>query len=197
MLQTLARFPRLRQDSIQRAQCKLSRALHSQHLRRLQVGGNAQRIPVHVHGLVDVRCGPFQACLVQLLLGRIQHRRSTVYGHAVAHRDLLHRRLHPEHILRRIVVHVANFADVVVSGRDLQFIRREDGTRLFQRPGEVIAVVFHRVVGILGTVEAAVLAVAEPLIHPANNVARHRREERNPGGLIGTDIILQQLRVVI
>ena len=41
------------------------------------------------------------------------------------------------------------------------------------------------------------LAVAEPLVHPAHDVARHRGEEFLTGRLVGMNVILEQLGVVV
>ena len=94
-------------------------------------------------------------------------------------------------------MHVADFADVVVSRGDLEFVGVEHRAGLVQRPREVVAVIVHRVVGVLRSVEAAALAVAQPFVHPANDVSRHRRKERNARRLVGVHVVLQQLGVVV
>ena len=67
----------------------------------------------------------------------------------------------------------------------------------FQSPGEVIAVVVHGVVGVLGSVETALLSITQPLIHPANDVLGHTGKGLQTSCLIGMHEVLQQLRVVV
>ena len=95
------------------------------------------------------------------------------------------------------MVHLADFVDVVAQTRDRRFFFGQDGLHLRPRPGEIVAIVVHRVVGILGGVKAATLAVTEPFIHPADDVAGHRGEEFRAGHLVGVDIILQQFGIVV
>ena len=75
-------------------------------------------------------------------------------------------------------MHVADFPDAVIRDRHRRFFGRERGLRFFQSPGEVVAIVVHGIVGILRGVEAAMGAVAEPLVDPANDVAGDAGEER-------------------
>ncbi len=74
-------------------------------------------------------------------------------------------------------MHLADFIDVVAKSRGLQFVFGEHGTRLIDRPGEVIAIIIHGNVSILRSIKAASLAVTQPLIDPANDVARHVGEK--------------------
>src|SRR5579864_6022343 len=48
------RFPGLGQDAIQRAQSKAARFLQGDSSCRLQISRDAQRVPTHINGLVDV-----------------------------------------------------------------------------------------------------------------------------------------------
>jgi hypothetical protein len=88
-------------------------------------------------------------------------------------------------------MHLPDFVDVVMQGRDLRFFFRQDGASFIERPGKVIAVVVHVDIGVLRRVEAAALAVAEPLVHPADDVARHVRKELLAGRLIAVHVIFQ------
>ena len=72
---------------------------------------------------------------------------------------LFKRVFHVQHILLRVVVHVADRADVVVELGDAKLFRREHGGRFGAGPGEVIAVVVEVDVGVLRGVEAAALAI--------------------------------------
>ena len=108
-------------------------------------------------------------------------------------RNLLHARpsVRPkvEHILGRIVMHVPDFLNVVVQRRHRCLIFAQRRFRLLQSPGEIIAVILHRIIRILRSVKAAVRVVAEPFVHPANDVARHLREKFLPGRLISVHIV--------
>ena len=85
---------------------------------------------------------------------------------------------------------------IVQRGR-LELFVAQNRLGLVDGPGEVIAIVVEIDVGILRGVEAAVLAVAEPLVHPADDVARHVRVELVAEDLVGVDVVLQQLGVVV
>ena len=60
-----------------------------------------------------------------------------------------------ENIACRIVVHVAEFADVPVESGDIQFIGTQDSACLVERPREVVAIVIEIDIGILRGIEAA------------------------------------------
>ncbi len=66
-----------------------------------------------------------------------------------------------QHVLRGIVVHIANVADVVIDGGDGEFVRIEHGSRFVPCPGEIVAIVVELDIGVLRCVEATLLAVAE------------------------------------
>ena len=89
------------------------------------------------------------------------------------------------------MVHLAHFVDVIMQGRNLHFFFGQDGAGLVKRPRKIIAIIVHRNVGILRSIEAATLPVAQPLVHPANNVACDICHELRAGGLIGMHIVLQ------
>ena len=74
-------------------------------------------------------------------------------------------------------MHVPGFLNVVMKRGDGSFLFAQCRFRFFESPGEVIAVIVHRIIGILRSVEAAMGAVAEPFVHPANHVARHSGEK--------------------
>ena len=90
-----------------------------------------------------------------------------------------------------VVVHLANFADVVVKRDDLELLLIENRLGFVASPREVIAIVVEADVGILRSVETAVLAIAEPVVHPANDVAGDVCEERIAGDLVGVNVVLQ------
>ncbi len=74
-------------------------------------------------------------------------------------------------------MHLPNFVDVVVQRGHLRLFFSQNGAGLVERPGKVIAIIVHGNVGILRRIESTSLAIAEPLIHPANDVARHLRKK--------------------
>ena len=58
-------------------------------------------------------------------------------------RNLVDGRTHIEHILGGVVMHFADFVDVIVQGRHSGFFFRKRRLCLIQRPSEVVAVIFH------------------------------------------------------
>ena len=102
-----------------------------------------------------------------------------------------------EDVLGVVVMHVADFLNVVIARSDCRFLFGEHSFGFRERPGEIVAVVIHGKIGVLRSVKAAVGAVAEPFIHPADDVAGDGREEHVARHLIGVHIVLQQLRIVV
>ena len=94
-------------------------------------------------------------------------------------------------------MHLADFVDVIAQRCHLSFFFRQHGPRLVQRPGEVVAVVLHRNVGVLRSIKSAVLTIAQPLVHPADDVLRDIREQLFTRSLVPVDIILEQFGVVV
>ena len=94
-------------------------------------------------------------------------------------------------------MHVPDFLNVVIEHRHRCLVFAQRRFRFLQSPGEIIAVILHRIIRILRSVKAAMRAVAEPFVHPADDVARHLREKFLPGRLISVHIVFQQLRIVV
>ena len=94
-------------------------------------------------------------------------------------------------------MHLADFVYVVVQRCYARLLFAEHGASFSERPGEIVAIVVHGNVGVLRGVEAGAFAVAEPFIHPANDVAGDSGEEFQAGCLVGMHIIFQQLGVVV
>ena len=94
-------------------------------------------------------------------------------------------------------MHLPDFIDVVTQCRHLCLFLGQHGARLLERPGEIVPVIVHRDVGILRCIEPAALPLAQPLVHPANDVARHVREELIARRLISVHIVFQQFRIVV
>ena len=191
MLHPVLRIPSLGKQTVQRAQSKLPRRCQIQHPGNFQISRDTHRIPTRVHRPVDIRCRTQQPRCIHLLLSHGQQRARLTFRNIQPPRDFLHWSLDVEHILRRIVMHVPNFQNVVVERRDRELIRAQRCFRFRQRPGEIIAVIVHRIVRILRSVKAAASAVAEPFIHPADNVARHPGKKLIPGCLISVHIVFQ------
>ena len=102
-----------------------------------------------------------------------------------------------QHILCRIVVHVSHRLDIEVRRCRLKFLRRQHRSGLIARPCKVVAVVVQRVIRILRRIEPAACAVAQPLVHPAQDVLRHPCELRLDKALERMRVVLQKLAVVI
>ena len=164
---------------------------------RLQVGRDAHGVPTRVHGLIDVWRGTLQARGVHFFPSRIQHLIHFAGRQLEAFRDLFFRGPHVKHILGRIVVHLADFVDVVMQCCHGQFMFAQHRVGFVESPGEVIAIVIHGIIRILGSVEAAMLLIAEPDIYPADDVARHLGKEAEAGYLICVNVVLQQFGVVV
>ena len=104
--------------------------------------------------------------------------------------------IHMQHILRRIVMHVAQFADVVIRACHFEFIVTQDFRRLSARPGEVISIIIERHVGILRAVEAALLmVVSQPSIHAM--ISRTTVLKTGYESLACMDIVPQQPGIVV
>ena len=174
-----------------------ARAL-AQHARRLQHRRDAQRVPSGVQRAVDERRRPLQPRRVQLLLRLTPAapRSPPACDSAWPQSAPPASRTHSTFFAGSCGISPL-LADVVVRGGHGEFVRAQHGARLFQRPGEVAAVVVQIDVGVLRAVVAAALAVAQPLAQPAQNVARHIGKERIARGLPGVHVVLQQLGVVI
>ena len=73
----------------------------------------------------------------------------------------------------------------------------EDRLGFCNRPGEVVTIVIQIDVGVLRGIEAAALAIAKPLVHPANNVAGDMCVKLIAEYLVSVDVVLQQLGIVV
>ena len=178
------------QNAVERTQRKLAGVLDAEDLRGLQIRGNAHRVPVDIHGLVHEGSWPLQARRVELGLRRGEQieRLGDVDAHARGH--FLRQRAYPQHVLGHIVMHLASFLDIEMQRGHLELFVVQDRLSFPQGPSEVVAIVIEIDVGILRGVEAAVLAIAEPLVHPADNVAGHVRVELITEDLVRVDVIL-------
>ena len=102
-----------------------------------------------------------------------------------------------EDVFFRVMVHVADGSEVEEGFGDSHFFRGEDCGGFGAGPGEVVAVVFEGVVGVLGCVEAAALAVAHPVVDPDYGLAGYPGALGLGEGLEGVDVIFQQFGVVV
>ena len=75
----------------------------------------------------------------------------------------------PEHIFLRIVVHLAVRLHVVVQFDDASFGLRQHVAEFVQRPGEIVAVIVERNIGILAGVESAVGLIGQNFIDPGDD----------------------------
>ena len=102
-----------------------------------------------------------------------------------------------KHILGRVVVHVAQLADVPVKSRKIQFVGLEHGAGFVQGPGKVVAVVVEIDVGILRGVKAAAIAIGHHGIQPGNDLLRGLAKVFADEALKSMHVIAQQLGVVV
>ena len=103
----------------------------------------------------------------------------------------------PEHIFLRIVVHLAIRLHVVVQFDDASFGLRQHVAEFVQRPGEIVAVIVERNIGILAGVKSAVGLIGQNFIDPADDAFGGFSQNGVLGNLPAVDIILQQLRIVV
>ena len=197
MAQAVLRIPTLREDAVERAQGKLPGSIEAKNLGGFKVRRNAESIPAHVNRLINVGSRPLQPRGIHLLLSRFQSRAHGLQRKIQPFTDFLERSADIENILRRNVVHFANFIDVITQTGDFRLFFSQDGFGFFQRPRKVVAIVVHRIIGILRGIEPAVFTIRKPFIHPANDVARNLGKKFRAGHLISVHIVLQQLGVVI
>jgi hypothetical protein len=111
--------------------------------------------------------------------------------------NFIERGAHIQNVFCWIVMHLADFIDVVIEAGNLRFLFGENFLRFGNRPCEVVSIIIHGVIGILRGIEAAMGAVAQPFVHPADDVGGYIGEKLRAGGLIAVHVILQQFRVVV
>ena len=140
---------------------------------------------------------PLGARCEQLGLCRIDKPACLFRRSAALRRNFFHRELAMQHVLRRIVVHVAEFADVPVARGHRQLVRVQNGARLIERPRKVVAVVVEIDIRILRSIEAAALAIGHHRIEPRNNLLGCLAEIRPHEALVAVHIVAQQLGVVV
>ena len=103
----------------------------------------------------------------------------------------------PQNIFRRIVVHLAVRFDVIAKLNDARLFGREDRAHFVQRPGEIIAVVVERLVGVLARVETAARLIRKHGIRPIDDAFGDFAKKRLARDLVAVQKILQQLRIVV
>ena len=87
--------------------------------------------------------------------------------------------------------------DVVAKLDDARLFGREDRAHFVQRPGEIIAVVVERLVGVLARVKSAARLVREHGIRPIDDAFGDFAKKRIARDLIAVQKILQQFRIVV
>ena len=75
--------------------------------------------------------------------------------------------------------------------------RRKSGAKFVERPGEIVAVVVERIVGVLAGVKAALALVGERFVDPVDDAFGGFAQERIQRDLPAVQIISQQLRIVV
>ena len=81
--------------------------------------------------------------------------------------------------------------------RRLEFVLAQDSFGFVDCPGKVITIVVKIDVGVLRSIKSAVLAIAQPLVHPADNITGHVRVEFIAEHLVRVNVVLQKLGIVI
>ena len=107
------------------------------------------------------------------------------------------RRIHMQHVLGRVVVHVAQLANVPIAGRKLQLLLVQHGPGLVHRPRKVVAVVVQPHIRVLRCIKAAALAVRHRRVQPAHNLLRRLQKILAHKTLEAMHVIAQQLGVVV
>ncbi len=143
MLQPGFWTPRLRKNSVQRAKGEVPWFLQRERPCSLQIGGDAQGIPADINGLVHIGSWTFETGRVHFVFCRLQDLAHALRRELESIRNFLDTRPLIEHILRRIVVHLSQFVDVIVQQSNLRLFLGENGFGLVNCPGEAIPVVVH------------------------------------------------------
>ena len=94
-------------------------------------------------------------------------------------------------------MHFAAGFHVVIKLHHPRFIGRQRRAQFLQRPGEIIAVVVQRVVGVLAGVKSAPLLVGKHFVHPGDDAFRGLLQKSILRDLPAMQIIFQQLGIVI
>ena len=94
-------------------------------------------------------------------------------------------------------MHLAARFDVVAKLNDARFFRREHSAHFVLRPGEIIAIVVERLVGVLAGVETAARLVREHRIRPIDDPFGDLAKQRLARDLKAVQKIFQQLRIIV
>jgi len=87
--------------------------------------------------------------------------------------------------------------DVVVNFDRARFLGREYRSNFIEGPGEIVAVVIERLIGVLAAVKSAAFLIGENIIDPGNDSFGGFLEKRAGGDLIPVEIIFQQFGIVV
>ena len=150
MAHPLCLVPRLSPDSLQRRERQGVALGPVEHCAGAQERRGQHRVPAHVGGAIHRRRRPLVPRGLELRARLLEH------GPLVVARRVT---LPPQHVLARVVLHLACVRDVVYAADEIELLRGEHGPRLFRRPGPVVAVIVRPDVGILGGEEDAGRAI--------------------------------------
>ena len=142
--------------------------------------------------------GRIASCGKQFGARRIAERTQRVFAPAGFSRQLGERSLHVQNILGRVVVHVAQLANVPILRRKFHLGRIENGASFIDSPCKVVAVVVEAHIGVLRSIKAAAFAVRHRRVEPRHNLARG--SEKVLAHIIALEsmhVIAQQLGVVV
>ena len=95
------------------------------------------------------------------------------------------------------MVHFAAGFDVVIQLNQPRFLGRQYRANFGEGPGEIIAVIVERLIGILAAVKPAASLIGENFVDPGDDAFGGFAEQRISGDLIAVQIIFQQLGIVV
>src|SRR3989475_2775880 len=189
--------PHLREDPSQGFERERADVLPTKGHRGLQDRRDHHPVPGGEDRPVHRRHGTFLACSLQLLHA-VGDQSPDAIGRQV---EFLGNRLrvlvHEQHVLPRVVVHLAPISDFEVQREDPSFVCSHGGPKFVRRPGEVIAIVVEADVRVLTRKVSAALAVREDLFRPREDSFGGLAVERVAGELPRVNVVRQEACVVV
>src|SRR5206468_10037444 len=113
-------FPRRCDDAVERPQREMSSLLKVKCVRSFKISGNAQCVPAYIDSLIHERGWSLQTRSVHLLLCRFQKLLNPFLRKLRSRDYLVDESALVKHILCRIMMHLANFVDVIMQACDLR-----------------------------------------------------------------------------
>ena len=190
--------PGFRENAIESLQREGGAIVAAEHARRFEICGDEHRVPGDVESRVDGWNGRRSRRAARSFpLARASRMRAAASSSCELRCEIFDRGRDPEDIFRRVVVHFAARLHVVVNFDRARFLGREHRAHFVERPGEIVAVVIERLIGVLAAVKSAALLIRENFVDPSNDSFGGFAEERVVRHLIAVQIIFQQLGIVV